>query len=405
MTSDRLSSRRVASLGDGAGLVFTSGSTESQGLATAVRAAGWLGVEDVVPAQESLGILVDPEATSVAEILELAAALPVAHAQDVHGSLDLEVCFDGADLRSVARLAGMSVGHLVGALESATLSVGWLGFMPGFPYLLGLPDGLASVPRLERPRARVPAGAFAIANGYAGIYPAASPGGWNVLGSTGVRLFDGEHTSPALLSPGDVVRIRAVASVAAPHTTRRAPICANSPRRLSVIEAGSLSLVQDGGRFGVAHLGVPRAGPADPLRQAIANIAVGNTEDCATLEIAGAGATLKLGCDAFVALVGDCPMRIDDRPGLPSTTQLVERGQALTIGAVRSGFRAYLGVSGGLEVPRRFGSRSADAVTGIWPGPLRQGERDRRRHAGTRPRALVRADARAPCGPPREPRS
>jgi allophanate hydrolase subunit 1 len=76
MAADRSPGRRVALMGEAAGLVFTSGWDEAQALATAVRASGWPGLEDVVPAAESLGVLVDPETASVAEVLELAAALP-----------------------------------------------------------------------------------------------------------------------------------------------------------------------------------------------------------------------------------------------------------------------------------------------------------------------------------------
>jgi biotin-dependent carboxylase-like uncharacterized protein len=284
------------------------------------------------------------------------------------------VCFDGPDLAAVAQYAGMGVQDLIASVESTTLCVGWLGFMPGFPYLLGLPDRLGSVPRLDRPRSQVPMGGFAIANGYAGIYPTASPGGWNVIGRTGLSMFDPERASPAMFAPGDLVRVTAVGSVAALEARERQPVRALAPRRLRVLEAGVMTFVQDAGRIGVAHLGVPRAGPADPLRHAIANIAVGNPHGSAALEITAGGGAFRFGCDAFVALVGDCPMHIDGRETPPSTTQLVERGQTAVIGAVRSGLRAYLGIGGGLQTPERLGSRSADAVSGLWPGPLRNGD-------------------------------
>jgi KipI family sensor histidine kinase inhibitor len=366
--------RRVAVMGEAAGLVFTAGIDEAQQLAAAVLASAWPGVEDVVPAEESVGILVDPEAASVAEVLALAACLPIANTTGKPRHHDIDVCFDGPDLSAVAVSAGMAVEDVIASLESAALRVGWLGFMPGFPYLSGLPTQLVSVPRLDRPRVQVPAGAFAIANGYAGIYPEASPGGWNVLGRTGLSMFDPERPSPATLAPGDLVRVRAVESVVSPERRERAPITAGGARRITVLEAGAMTLVQDRGRHGVAHLGVPRAGPADGLRHAVANIAVGNADGCAAVEMTAAGMTVVFGCDAFVALVGDCEMRIDGRPTPPSTTQPVEQGQTVAIGAVRSGLRAYLGIGGGLAVPRRLGSRSSDAVTGIWPGPLQRGD-------------------------------
>lgn len=373
-------------MGEAAGLVFTAGGDESQRLAAAVRASGWPGIEDLVPAAESLGIFVDLDTTSLAKVLELAAGLQVADTRsgeqgfDVHLGLhvprrfDVDVCFDGLDLSAVASAAGLAVEDAIDVLESTTLKVGWLGFMPGFPYLLGLPEPLRSVPRLERPRPRVPAGAFALANGYAGIYPAASPGGWNVLGRTGLSMFDPELASPATFGPGDLVHIRSVGSLVPPVLPERAAIRAGGPRRVVVLEPGVVTLVEDRGRVGVAHLGVPRAGPADPLRHAIANIAVGNPDGAAAFEITAGGPALAFGCDAFVALVGDCPLLVDGRETPASTTQLVQRGQTVVIGAVRTGLRAYLGVGGGIEIPERLGSRSSDAVTGIWPGPLRSGD-------------------------------
>jgi KipI family sensor histidine kinase inhibitor len=84
-----------------------------------------------------------------------------------------------------------------------------LGFLPGFPYL-GLLDKRLSAPRLERPRVRVPAGSVAIAGRQTGVYPLASPGGWNLIGKTSVRLYDPAREQPTLLRPGDSVRFIAV---------------------------------------------------------------------------------------------------------------------------------------------------------------------------------------------------
>jgi KipI family sensor histidine kinase inhibitor len=84
--------------------------------------------------------------------------------------------------------------------------VAFCGFAPGFAYLRGLPAAWA-VPRLAVPRARVPAGSVALAGGYAGIYPSASPGGWRLVGRTAVTLFDVRREPPALLSPGTRVRL------------------------------------------------------------------------------------------------------------------------------------------------------------------------------------------------------
>lgn len=361
-------------MGGSAGLVFTDGWREAQTLARAVRAERPPGVVDVVPAADSVGLLVDEDVISVTAVLELAAGLPGDDGAGAGRHVELEVCFDGSDLDGVAEHAGLSVSEVVSQLARTPLSVGWLGFMPGFPYLVGLGEPLASVPRLARPRPRLSAGSFALAGGYAGIYPMATPGGWNVLGRTAIQLFDAAGADPATLAPFDVVRIRPVDSLAPAQPPERPPIAACGPRRLRVLEGGVRDLVQDRGRVGVAHLGVPPAGPADALRHRIANIAVGNPETSGVLEITLAGPTLQFGCDAFVALVGHCPLRIDGRAMPPSSVQFVEQGQIVSIGAVAGSLHAYLGVSGGIEIPTVLGSRSTDATSGLWPGPVRAGD-------------------------------
>jgi len=362
--------------------VLTGGPGESQALATAVRAQQWNDIVDVVPAAGSLGIIADADAgaDSVADLLHLAASLAVAHTERAERRFEVEVCFDGADLDGVAAAAGVSRPALIALLETTPLTVGWIGFMPGFPYLLGLPASLEDLPRLHRPRAMVPPGAFALAGGYAGIYPTATPGGWNVLGRTSFVLFDPEVPPYATLSPGDSIFVRGVPSLApgtAPGTGAgsRAPLtAAGQSRRLVVTEPGVLTTVQDRGRLGVAHVGVPPAGPADPQSHAVANAAVGNLPGAATLEITMSGPTLRFDSASFVAVVGDCPTWIDGREMPPAAVQLVCAGQSLRVGPMRSGVHAYVGIAGGVEVPRRLGSRSSDIVTGIPPGPLRAGD-------------------------------
>jgi inhibitor of KinA len=122
--------------------------------------------------------------------------------------VEVPVCYDedlAPDLRDVARHVGLSADEVVRLHAGATYVVRFLGFSPGFPYLAGLPERLA-MPRLERPRVRVPAGSVAIAGGQAGVYPQATPGGWRVVGRTPLRLFDADREPPALLRMGDLVR-------------------------------------------------------------------------------------------------------------------------------------------------------------------------------------------------------
>ncbi len=117
----------------------------------------------------------------------------------------------GPDLAAVSQECRLSEDEVVERLCSASLTVAFVGFSPGFPYLVGLPSEL-ELPRLISPRPRVPAGSVAIAGPFAGIYPSATPGGWRLLGRTDTKLFDPGATPPARFAPGDRVRLVAARS-------------------------------------------------------------------------------------------------------------------------------------------------------------------------------------------------
>lgn len=122
--------------------------------------------------------------------------------------VDIPVCYGGEfgpDLDDVARHNRLAPADVVEIHSSAEYRVCFLGFSPGFPYLSGMPQRIAT-PRLESPRARVPAGSVAIGGAQTGVYPMASPGGWRLIGRTPLRLFDLQRDPPALLAMGDAVR-------------------------------------------------------------------------------------------------------------------------------------------------------------------------------------------------------
>jgi KipI family sensor histidine kinase inhibitor len=167
------------------------------------------GQVDVVSAARTVLVVLDrmpseADAAALRQItLEPPARLPG------EGGVDLPVVFDGPDLAEVAELTGRSVPALVEALTTTELTVAFGGFAPGFAYLTGLPPEL-HVPRRPTPRTRVPAGAVGLAGPFAGAYPRASPGGWQLVGRTGAVLFDVDREPPALLGPGVRVRFRQV---------------------------------------------------------------------------------------------------------------------------------------------------------------------------------------------------
>ncbi len=168
-------------------------------------------VEDLVPGARSLLVVLrlgaDPSARLLAA-LEGDDAATAARDEGESPLHTIEVEYGGeagADLAEVARLHRLSEADVVEIHTGGFYTVGFLGFMPGFAYLLGLPPALAT-PRLATPRTRVAAGGVAIGGEFTGIYPRATPGGWRILGRTQVDLFDPRCDPPALLAPGDRVR-------------------------------------------------------------------------------------------------------------------------------------------------------------------------------------------------------
>jgi inhibitor of KinA len=126
--------------------------------------------------------------------------------------IELPVCYDpefAPDLDDVARQAQMSTRQVVGLHSTTEYRVACIGFVPGFPFLTGLPTQLAT-PRRDIPRKEIPPGSVGIGGAQTGVYPLSSPGGWNLIGRTPLRLFDPTKNPPTLLCPGDRVRFRAI---------------------------------------------------------------------------------------------------------------------------------------------------------------------------------------------------
>jgi len=119
--------------------------------------------------------------------------------------VEVPTAYDGPDLEDVARAWGMTTAEVVVTHTGLEHEVAFCGFSPGFAYCAGLPEHLA-VPRRHDPRPRVPAGSVAVADRWTGVYPTASPGGWQLLGRTDLVLWDADRDPPATLAPGTRVR-------------------------------------------------------------------------------------------------------------------------------------------------------------------------------------------------------
>jgi inhibitor of KinA len=227
----------ITPLGDGALIVrvrdeFESAPEETLQAVLAAQnrleAAQLRGVTELAPAYTSIAVFYDPAAaveagasgedisgwyeTKVREALGSvgeAVGFPGTLAASPTGrAIEIPVCYAGdfaPDLVDVARHAGISAQEVVDLHCGADYRVHCVGFTAGFPFLGGLPSELAT-PRRATPRKEIPEGAVGIGGAQTGIYPVKSPGGWNIIGRTALRLFDPTKSPPALLQAGDRVR-------------------------------------------------------------------------------------------------------------------------------------------------------------------------------------------------------
>ena len=336
------------------------------------------GVGEVVAGAKTLLLLssggpVDPAA--------IVAALPDPATLDApleSRTVTIPVAYDGPDLDGVAEVAGLTARDVAQLHAAAEYTVGFLGFSPGFGYLFG-GDRRLSVPRLASPRTTVPAGSVALAGGATAVYPQSTPGGWQLIGRTDAVLFDAGRERPALLSPGDRVCFEPVRELASPWMTGlwspARPVPPGAPG-VEVLEPGPLLTVQDQGRHGWAHVGVPVAGAADRGSAARANRLVGNPAGAALFESTLGGCRLRLRADRTVAVTGALvDVTVDGFPARIDVPLPLKAGSELALGPCRRGVRAYLAVAGGLDVAAVLGSRSTDTLSGLGPAPLAAGER------------------------------
>jgi KipI family sensor histidine kinase inhibitor len=350
-------------------------------MAQTIRSLNIRGVRDVVPTFRSVAVFFDPLTTELPEVLAALDTTRDSGTAETRGrQIDIPVVYGGdagPDLAEVAAWADVSPDTVVERHAAQTYRVFMLGFLPGFPYMASVDRSIA-MPRRRTPRARVPAGSVGIAGQQTGIYPRDSPGGWQIIGRTPLNMFDVERASPALLAPGDTVRFVPTSAYAASSSGRTLPADPASVRLnpdtthdertrwLTVVRPGLQTTVQDSGRWGYQHLGVPVSGAMDRQAHRIANALLGNTADAATLEATILGPELRFEHRARIAITGgDLDPMLDG--GKVPTYSVVQcsAGSTLHFGGRRSGSRAYIAVDGGLSVPRVLGSRSTHVMSGL----------------------------------------
>ncbi|WP_193095759.1 carboxyltransferase domain-containing protein [Brevibacterium sp. FME17] len=353
-----------------------------------LEAADLPGVVELIPAARTVLIGFDPRRTGAGALEQAIRGLD--HAESATAAareVSIPVTYDGEDLTEVAGLLSVSPAEVVARHQAATWEVAFAGFAPGFGYLAG-DDELFNVPRRSSPRTRVPVGAVALAGEFTGVYPRASPGGWQLIGRTEATLWDLDRQPPALFVPGTIVKFTDAeretvtaeeATVSADSAASVPEVSAESARTLEVLQPGLQLLIQDLGRPGFASMGVSGAGAADRTALRTANRLVGNTETAAGLESFGGGARLRFTGDGVATVTGaDGTITVTAGDGTVLKPQLGEAfavadGDELEIGTATRGVRRYLAIRGGLDVVTALDSASADTLAGLGPAVLEAG--------------------------------
>lgn len=174
-----------------------------------LRNGNFAEIEDMILADDSI-LIVIRRGSWISAVLAAALEAPLAETLSAPGTLhEIAVEYGGAagpDLPALAEQAGLRVADYIERHAATAYTVAFLGFQPGFPYLRGLSPELYA-PRRATPRTRVAACSVAVGGAYTGIYPSDGPGGWQLVGRARITLFDPRRDPPALLLPGDRVRL------------------------------------------------------------------------------------------------------------------------------------------------------------------------------------------------------
>lgn|GEM_PF-26634 len=370
-----------------------------EALPGAISQRGWpaAALRGTMPTYRSLLVLYDPlrvHPGAFGELLRQQAEVAMGAAEGrgrggvgrASRLVEIPVCYEGdlaADLPEVADMTGRTPAELIELHTGQEYLVHMIGFQIGYPYMASLPEPLR-LPRLARPRLSTPVGSVAIAGELTGIYSLASPGGWRILGTTPLPMWDLGLDPPTLLETGDRVRFRPISRArfdelrraGAPGTPQPglsgggvAPAMSPAPDgepALEVLSPGLLTTVQDLGRQAYRRYGIGPGGAMDKFALRVGNRLLGNPECLAALEVTGPGARFGWLCDtAFVWTGAEADLLLDGRRVAPWTVIPVRQGQVLTCASMSSGLRGYLCIAGGCAVPVVLGSRSTYLAAGF----------------------------------------
>lgn len=356
------------------------------------------GVLEVLPTYCSVSIYFDEAICQISLLKDLAQkALQKSEEEktestDSARTITIPVCYEdqefAPDLEKVALHAKLSKEEVIKLHSSSDYLIYMMGFLPGFPYLGGMNPQLET-PRLETPRTKIPAGSVAIGGAQTGLYPVESPGGWNIIGRTPLRLFDVKRKPFFLYEAGDKIRFlpitreefenfdeslwlaqvagKSEASIETSDNAADSKEVYECGGGIKILEPGLLTSIQDSGITGFQKYGIGQSGAMDQISFALANQICGNEKNAACLETTLAGPSIRFVTACDFAITGAVfenatldGMRIEMNKKISA-----KAGSLLSCGFASKGLRSYIAFSGGLLVPKVFGSSSTNLKSKI----------------------------------------
>ncbi len=346
------------------------------------------GFVETVPAYNTLAVYYNP-----VEVVQTAATIAASVEETVRNIIvntekltaatttqlvEIPVCYDetyAADLEETASNLQLNKKELIQMHCSKTYHVYMLGFTPGFPYM-GKVDERIVTKRKQQPRLAVAPGSVAIAGEQTGIYPFATPGGWNIIGRTPLQLFDRHKTNPFLLKAGDEVKFKPITQdefeqystsnieLNSTNSINRSTekSAANKPV-IQVEQCGFLTTLQDTGRTGYLQYGVSKGGAMDSYSAQLVNVLVGNDADETVLELTQSPHRFLFTADTVIAFAGGGLQPEKEQQLLPLHKPLfIAAGTVVHCRQQLPGFRLYMAVAGGFAADEFLQSSSTDLL-------------------------------------------
>ncbi|MBH2846625.1 5-oxoprolinase/urea amidolyase family protein [Serratia marcescens] len=368
---------------DDALLVEMGSQEEVISLYSTLKVSPMMAVCEFIPAARTLLIRFKKHSTDMQKLIHYITSCRLSEfTNNSNRQINVPVNYNGEDLYEVAEILGVNPDEVIRRHTECEYVVAFTGFVPGFAYLFG--NNQLLVPRRNSPRPRIQAGAVGLAGEYCGIYPRSSPGGWQIIGTTSLAMWEIEREVPATLSPGMRVNFyredhRRSYSLST-HSTSIPPPPLQGKPVLKISFSGIQMLFQDDGRPGYSALGVSASGAADHGAFHSANRIVGNSPDEACLEFIPGGVLLQALRDCTAAITGaDCTVTLTTTEGDSHVLSLwqpldIRAGDKLTFGPAKRGCRCYLALRNGFVVSPVLQSSSSDMLGGIGPAAVQNGD-------------------------------